>query len=199
VPLRDFARRSAFSPMTIGGLPAYGRGVDGFRSGDGLIAFDRELTVSAWNAAAERLTGICAAEAVGRKCWDVLRGTDGRGNVVCHRGCAGAREALAGRPPSAQRLWVRGRPVLVSTIVTGEGFLHVLTPRTRRSTVVLSPRRREVLALLAEGLHAKQIALQLGIAKATVRAHIRTLLRDLDAHSQLEAVAHARRRGLLAD
>jgi DNA-binding NarL/FixJ family response regulator len=55
----------------------------------------------------------------------------------------------------------------------------------------LSPRHRQVLTLLAAGVQARGIAEQLGISEATVRNHIKVILRRLDCHSQLEAVARA--------
>jgi PAS domain S-box-containing protein len=61
----------------------------------------------------------------------------------------------------------------------------------------LTPRQREVLALLAEGATTTQIAVTLGLAEETVRNHIRQLLRRLGVHSRLAAVAHARRQGLI--
>lgn len=64
-------------------------------------------------------------------------------------------------------------------------------PSARR--VALSRREREVLALLTVGLDARAIADQLGISLNTCRGYIKTLLHKLDAHSQLEAVAIARR------
>ncbi len=57
----------------------------------------------------------------------------------------------------------------------------------------LTPRELEVLALLGEGFNAKAIAERLGLSVLTVRNHIRGVLRKLDCHSQLEAVALARR------
>lgn len=62
----------------------------------------------------------------------------------------------------------------------------------------LSPRQLEVLRLLAEGLSADTIAHMLGLSLPTVRNHISATLRRLDCHSQLEAVAVARRRYLLS-
>lgn len=61
----------------------------------------------------------------------------------------------------------------------------------------LSPRQREILDLLGEGVHAREIAARLGLSEPTVRNHIQVLLRKLGCHSQLEAVAVARRSGLL--
>jgi PAS domain S-box-containing protein len=61
----------------------------------------------------------------------------------------------------------------------------------------LTPRQREVLALLAEGASTTQIATTLGLAEETVRNHIRQLLRRLGVHTRLAAVAYARREGLI--
>jgi DNA-binding NarL/FixJ family response regulator len=61
----------------------------------------------------------------------------------------------------------------------------------------LTPRQRQVLLLLGEGVPARTIAVQLDLAESTVRNHIRSVLVKLGCHSQLEAVAAGRRKGLL--
>lgn len=61
----------------------------------------------------------------------------------------------------------------------------------------LSRREEEVLAMLVLGLGVPLIAEQLGISVNTCRGYVKSLLRKLDAHSQLEAVAIARRHGLV--
>jgi PAS domain S-box-containing protein len=181
-----------------------------FRTGDALLVFDDGLNVVAWNAAAEELTGIPAEDAVGRPCWDVLGGVDERGSLVCHGGCSGARLAREGWPVHCQRMLVRTRSgrrrVTVSTIaIRGESgplYLHLLRdglelpddealPPERHPQ--LTPRQLEVLRLAAGGLSARAIAAELEIAEPTVRNHIRAILRELGAHSQLAAVATARR------
>jgi PAS domain S-box-containing protein len=62
----------------------------------------------------------------------------------------------------------------------------------------LTPRQMQILRLLAHGYSTPQIAAELHLAVETVRNHVRRMLRALDAHSRLEAVATARRDGLLA-
>ena len=57
----------------------------------------------------------------------------------------------------------------------------------------LTPRQGEVLRLLEQGRSTEQIANDLHLSIATVRNHIRALLRGLDVHSRLEAVAIAHR------
>jgi PAS domain S-box-containing protein len=61
----------------------------------------------------------------------------------------------------------------------------------------LTPRQREVLRLLSEGLETQDIAERLGIAEETARNHIRALLRVTGAHSRLEAVLMGMRLGLI--
>ncbi len=61
----------------------------------------------------------------------------------------------------------------------------------------LTARQHEALPLLAEGLGSAEIAARLGVAEETARNHIRALLRQLGAHSRLEAVVRAYRLGLL--
>jgi DNA-binding NarL/FixJ family response regulator len=61
----------------------------------------------------------------------------------------------------------------------------------------LSPRRHQILRLVASGLTTAEISRELVLSEQTVRNHIRDVLRELDAHSRLEAVDIARRLGLL--
>ncbi len=67
----------------------------------------------------------------------------------------------------------------------------------KSSGVNLSPREREILALLAEGRSQKQIAAALFISSKTVATHIQHLLSKLGVHSRAEAVAAAYQRGLV--
>ncbi|HWC32186.1 MAG TPA: response regulator transcription factor, partial [Actinomycetota bacterium] len=61
----------------------------------------------------------------------------------------------------------------------------------------LTPREHDVLRLLADGVSNAEIASRLGLSLNTVRNYIQTILGKLDAHSKLEAVAIAARRGLV--
>ena len=181
-----------------------------FRSGDALFGFDAGLTIVSWNRAAEELTGVSADEAVGRYCWEVLGGHDERGNLVCHGGCSTARLAREGWPVPCQGLLIKARNgkrrVEVSTVAVDEGnrplFLHMMVPHREMPSprvvpVLLTPRQQQVLRLLADGIPAKVIAGRLGLAEATVRNHIRAILAALETHSQLEAIAKARRLQLI--
>ena len=68
---------------------------------------------------------------------------------------------------------------------------------TRNGEVRLSPREREILALLADGKSQAQIATSLVISSKTVATHIQHLLSKLGVHSRAQAVAMAYRLGLV--
>ena len=66
------------------------------------------------------------------------------------------------------------------------------------SAQVLSDREIEVLARLAQGLSNKQIAAQLSRSEATIATHLRRIYGKLGAHTRTQAIAIARRGGLIA-
>ena len=65
------------------------------------------------------------------------------------------------------------------------------------SPVLLTPRQREVLSLMCEGLPNKLICRQLNIATGTVKVHIGVILRELGVSSRLQALVAAQRCGML--
>jgi DNA-binding NarL/FixJ family response regulator len=73
----------------------------------------------------------------------------------------------------------------------------VLAEIGRPSRPVLSQREQEVLHLVAEGLPSKQIARSLGITERTVKFHVASLMRKLEADNRAQMVAIAAERGLL--
>jgi len=62
----------------------------------------------------------------------------------------------------------------------------------------LSPRQREVLQLIAEGLSTKDIARRLDLSVKTVETHRTTLMRQLDVHEITGLVRHALKLGLVS-
>jgi two-component system, NarL family, response regulator LiaR len=60
----------------------------------------------------------------------------------------------------------------------------------------LTPREREVLALIGRGLPNKQIARELGIAEKTVKAHVSAVLAKLGVSDRTQAALYAVREGL---
>ena len=63
--------------------------------------------------------------------------------------------------------------------------------------VGLSPRERQVLQWLSQGLQVKEIARTVGITQETCRSYVKSLHTKLDAHSQLQLVLNAQQHGLL--
>ncbi len=61
----------------------------------------------------------------------------------------------------------------------------------------LTPREREVLQLLAEGLPNKSIASHLNISEHTVKFHVNAIMTKLGAQSRTDAVMRATRAGLI--
>jgi DNA-binding NarL/FixJ family response regulator len=69
---------------------------------------------------------------------------------------------------------------------------------TADTTPSLSPREREVLRLVSEGMKNEEIGKQLFISPDTVRTHLRRAITKLGASNRTQAVAIALRRSLIA-
>jgi two-component system, NarL family, response regulator DevR len=76
---------------------------------------------------------------------------------------------------------------------------HRDSARQTRLLDGLTPREREILALMSRGIDNRAIARELYISYATVRTHVRSILVKLGASSQLDAVAKATRWGFRPD
>jgi DNA-binding NarL/FixJ family response regulator len=68
-----------------------------------------------------------------------------------------------------------------------------------RTVEMPTARQLEILALAAEGMSYQQIADTLCISHRTVRKHVENTFACLGVHNNLQAVAVARRLGLLPD
>src|SRR5438046_10382674 len=60
----------------------------------------------------------------------------------------------------------------------------------------LTPRERQIVALVAEGLRNKDLAERLGISEATARNHLTSILDKLQLADRFHLAAYAYRRGL---
>ena len=60
----------------------------------------------------------------------------------------------------------------------------------------LTPREKEVLQKISEGLRNKQIGLSLRISENTVKVHVKNILKKLHLQTRSQAAAYARRWGL---
>lgn len=61
----------------------------------------------------------------------------------------------------------------------------------------LTPREREILKLLAEGLSVKEIAARLDLSIKTIEAHKFNLMRKLDIHNKAQLVQYAIKRKII--
>jgi two-component system, NarL family, response regulator YdfI len=76
---------------------------------------------------------------------------------------------------------------------------RMATARVAREEPVegLTPREREVLHMLADGLANKEIAARLKISEHTAKSHVASILGKLGAATRTEAVSMGIRRGLI--
>ena len=85
------------------------------------------------------------------------------------------------------------RTVLMGEIAVPEGFSGGPEPDSGVAELLarvrtLTPQQGRVLSMLAEGLLNKQIAYELGVSEATIKAHVSAILLKLDVDSRTQAV-----------
>lgn len=95
----------------------------------------------------------------------------------------------------------------VQAAADGAGYLQaeITRPLLRKFAALsepegeldLSPREREVLQLVADGMSTKQASVELGIAESTVKTYLRTLFDKLGATHRAHAVALALRHRII--
>ncbi len=86
-------------------------------------------------------------------------------------------------------------PSLAKLLVQDYLRVHSLKEETQLND--LTPREREVLALLAEGASNEEIAAALVISPKTVERHRENIMRKLNLHSRAELVRYAIRKGII--
>jgi DNA-binding NarL/FixJ family response regulator len=74
----------------------------------------------------------------------------------------------------------------------------LLSPRATSRVPQLSPREREIMHLMAEGLTAEAIGTKITVSVETVRTHVRNVIRKLQARNRVHAIAIALERGEIA-
>lgn len=72
----------------------------------------------------------------------------------------------------------------------GKGVEYFVSP--------LTPRETEILTYMAQGYFNKQIAAILNISEQTIKNHVTSILRKLDANARTQAVITALKRGLIS-
>lgn len=74
----------------------------------------------------------------------------------------------------------------------------LLSPRATAKVPQLSPREREIMHLMAEGMTAERIGEEISVSVETVRTHVRNVIRKLQARNRVHAIAIALERGEIA-
>lgn len=126
--------------------------------------------------------------------------------AVLARATAEARTALEEAVVATAVAAQRARSVAIALeealamLATTEGDAQVrparVTPRAE-PTGSLSPREREVLALVAEGRSNKAIAEALYVSPNTIKSHVASLLAKLHAETRVQLAAIAARQALV--
>jgi two-component system, NarL family, response regulator DegU len=93
-------------------------------------------------------------------------------------------ESLTTRPKVAEQVLLQFQEL--SRRSEAEPFISPLTPR-----------EMEILKYIGQGYLNKQIAVELGISEQTIKNHVTSILRKLNANARTEAVVLALRKGLI--
>jgi len=101
------------------------------------------------------------------------------------RGAYPINDTLLGRPSAAKKVL----QLFKNLSLMGKDVETLMTP--------LSPREREILRHIAEGTSNKRIAFALGIGEQTIKNHITSIMRKLNANDRTHAVVLAMRKGWL--
>jgi len=94
-------------------------------------------------------------------------------------------ESLLSRPTAAKKVL----QLFKNLSLMGKDIETLMTP--------LSPRETEILKYIAEGTSNKRIAYALGIGEQTIKNHITSIMRKLNANDRTHAVVLAMRKGWL--
>ncbi len=145
------------------------------------------------------IDGISAVKRIAEACPDVktvMFSAYGDKRLLSDAIAAGARAyVLKGSPPEDLVRAVR-------TVTTGKPFVDPsLSPALLMSHVgpdaPLSEREREILQLLAEGLHTEEVARRIGLSTETVKSDTRRAILKVEADGRVHAVAIALRKALI--
>lgn len=179
----DLALAHDANPWTLGELCIWMWRVDGLSSAPRPIAepFARQLSGD-WQGAAALWAGIgCPYE-------QALALIDG--DVSAKLSALAIFERLVAQPAAALvRKRMRQQGI--------QGIPRGPRPSTRTNQAGLTPRQREVLQLMAEGLPNAEIANRLSTSLKTVDHHVSAVLAKLGVHSRAQAISTAYQLGII--
>ncbi len=171
---------------------------------DGLIRFDADLRLVAWNRALGDIMGFPAGlMRVGTPFLDfvefnIARGEHGTGErrLIVSQRMASLTDSYSRRRPDGTMIRVR------SKVMPDGGILKVFTrveaaPGQDAPAPQLSAREREVLLWAAQGKTAWETSAILGISPKTVEFHLGNCGRKLGTATKSQTILAAARKGLL--
>lgn len=106
------------------------------------------------------------------------------------------RRVFRGDAPISESLMTK--PAVAQRVLKEFQSLSVMEKRIEEVTAPLSPRELEILGYVARGYLNKQIARTLAISEQTIKNHMTSILRKLDANDRTHAVVMALRQGWIA-
>jgi DNA-binding NarL/FixJ family response regulator len=126
--------------------------------------------------------------------------------LKAHAAACLSKEITAEQLVEAVRRVARGEHPINESLIThpilADQVLRQFQELSRQSEAQhfmspLTPREMEVLDYIAQGFMNKRIAVKLGISEQTIKNHITSILRKLNANARTEAVVVAIRQGLI--
>jgi len=87
-------------------------------------------------------------------------------------------------------------PRVAHRVIAGLRTTELSRPAARRKVDALTPRERDVLALVGRGLSNQEIARELHLAEGTVKAHLSSILRGLGVQNRVQAAITAYEAGM---
>jgi DNA-binding NarL/FixJ family response regulator len=171
------------------------------QSGEDVLDAVRRLrpTVVIMDVRLPGIDGISAVKAIAESCpsvSSVMFSAYGDKRLLSDAIAAGARGyVMKGSPPDDLLRAVR-------TVASGQPFVDPsLSPALLMSHVgpdaPPSEREREILQLLAEGLHTEEVARRIGLSTETVKADTKRAILKLEADTRVHAVAIALRKAII--
>jgi DNA-binding NarL/FixJ family response regulator len=145
------------------------------------------------------IDGISAVKRIAQSCPEVqtvMFSAYGDKRLLSDAIAAGARGyVMKGSPPEDLLRAIR-------TVVAGKPFVDPsLSPTLLMSPVgpdaPLTEREREILQLLAEGLHTDEVARRIGLSAETVKSDTKRAILKLEADTRVHAVAIALRQAII--
>ena len=110
---------------------------------------------------------------------------------------SGAPAGLLPPDASAEQLDAALRAVAAGLLVRPAGMPEARGFAPADDSPLLTPREREILGLIGEGLSNKAMARRLGISVHTIKFHMEALFTKLDATSRAEALTKGLRGGVI--